>query len=57
MTGCQRVTPIRVRVFLELTVISIGWYLEFTVGIGTVIFAFGIGPAVSTGHNTLLQNF
>jgi len=52
MTGCQRVTglPIAwVRVFLELTVISIGWYLGGTVGIGTVIFAFGIGPAVSTG--------
>ena len=52
MTGCQRVTglPIAwVRVFLELTVISIGWYLGGTVGIGTVIFAFGIGPAVSIG--------
>ena len=52
MTGCQRVTglPIAwVRIFLELTVISIGWSLGGTIGIGTVIFAFGIGPAVSTG--------
>ena len=52
MTGCQRVTglPIAwVRVFLEVMVISIGWSLGGTIGIGTVIFAFGIGPAVSTG--------
>ena len=52
MTGCQRVTglPIAwVRVFLELTVISIGWSLGGTIGTGTIIFAFGIGPAVSTG--------
>ena len=52
MTGCQRVTglPIAwVRVFLEVTVISIGWSLGGTIGTGTIIFAFGIGPAVSTG--------
>jgi hypothetical protein len=52
MTGCQRVTglPIAwVRVLLEVTVISIGWTLGGTIGIGTVIFAFGIGPAVSSG--------
>ena len=52
MTGCQRVTnlPIAwVRVFLEITVISIGWLLGGTIGVATVIFAFGIGPAVSLG--------
>ena len=52
MTGCQRVTnlPIAwVRVFLEITVISIGWVLGGTIGVATVIFAFGIGPAVSLG--------
>jgi len=52
MTGCQRVTglPIAwVRVLLEVTVISIGWSLGGSIGIGTVIFAFGIGPAVSLG--------
>jgi hypothetical protein len=52
MTGCQRVTglPIAwVRVLLEVTVISIGWTLGGSIGIGTVIFAFGIGPAVSLG--------
>jgi uncharacterized membrane protein YczE len=52
MTGCQRVTnlPIAwVRVFLEITVISVGWVLGGTIGVATVIFAFGIGPAVSLG--------
>lgn len=52
MTGFQRVTslPIAwVRIFLELTVISIGWTLGGTIGIATVIFAFGVGPAVSFG--------
>lgn len=52
MTGCQRLTglPIAgVRVFLELTVISIGWSLGGTIGIGTIIFAFGVGPTVSMG--------
>jgi uncharacterized membrane protein YczE len=26
---------------------SIGWYLGGTVGVGTLLFAFGIGPAVA----------
>ena len=38
-----------VRTFLEITVVSIGWYLGGTVGIGTLLFAFGIGPAVALG--------
>ena len=52
MTGLQRKTnlPIAlVRVFLEITVVSIGWYLGGSVGIGTLLFAFGIGPAVALG--------
>ena len=52
MTGCQRATnlPIAwVRVFLEITVISVGWMLGGTIGLATVIFAFGVGPAVSIG--------
>ena len=50
MTGLQKKTnlPIAmVRAFLEVTVVSIGWYLGGTVGIGTLLFAFGIGPAVA----------
>ncbi len=52
MTGLQRKTnfPIAsVRAFLEISVVSIGWYLGGTVGIGTLLFAFGIGPCVAFG--------
>ena len=52
MTGCQKVTgfPIAwVRAILEIFVISIGWILGGTIGIATVIFALGVGPAVSVG--------
>ena len=52
MTGLQRKTnlPIAaVRAFLEISVVSIGWYLGGTVGIGTLLFAFGVGPAVALG--------
>ena len=50
MTGLQAVTnwPIAwVRSALEVSVVVIGWGLGGTVGIGTVLFAFGIGPAVA----------
>ena len=52
MTGCQKATnlPIAwVRVFIEITVISMGYALGGTIGLATIIFAFGIGPAVSMG--------
>ena len=52
MTGLQRKTnlPIAlVRALMEITVVSIGWYLGGTVGIGTLLFAFGVGPAVALG--------
>jgi len=52
MVGLQKKTnmPIAVvRAFLEITVMSTGWYLGGTVGIGTLLFAFGIGPAVALG--------
>ena len=52
MIGLQKKTnlPIAiVRATLEITVMSIGWYLGGTVGFGTLIFAFGIGPAVALG--------
>ena len=52
MIGLQQKTnlPIAaVRAFLEITVMSIGWYLGGTVGVGTLLFAFGIGPAVTLG--------
>ena len=52
MVGLQRKTnlPIAlVRTTLEVTVVSIGWYLGGTAGIGTLLFAFGIGPCVALG--------
>ncbi|MFT4233515.1 MAG: hypothetical protein QM607_00695 [Microbacterium sp.] len=36
----------RARAAVELTVLAIGWLLGGTVGIGTLVFAVGIGPAV-----------
>ena len=50
MIGLQKKTSLpiaAVRATLEITVMSIGWYLGGTVGIGTLLFAFGIGPAVA----------
>ena len=52
MTGIQSMTglPIAwVRIFLEVSVISMGFALGGTIGIATVIFAFGVGPSVSLG--------
>ncbi len=52
MVGLQKLTnfPIAaVRATLEISVVSVGWYLGGTVGIGTILFAFGIGPCVALG--------
>ena len=52
MTGLQKKTrlPIAsVRAILEISVVITGWYLGGTVGIGTLLFAFGVGPAVALG--------
>ena len=52
MIGLQQKTnlPIAVvRASLEVTIVSFGWYLGGTVGVGTLLFAFGIGPAVALG--------
>jgi len=50
MTGLQRLTnfPIAwVRSAIELSVVALGWSLGGVVGIGTLLFAFGIGPCVA----------
>jgi uncharacterized membrane protein YczE len=47
MTGLARRTGRSIRLtrtLLELTVLAAGWLLGGTVGIGTVLFALGIGP-------------
>ncbi|MDC0151137.1 hypothetical protein OAI89_03505 [Candidatus Pelagibacter sp.] len=52
MVGLQKKTnlPIAlVRATLEITVVSVGWYLGGIVGIGTLLFALGIGPCVALG--------
>ena len=46
MVGLQKKTNLPmalVRTTIEITVVSIGWYLGGTVGSGTLLFAFGIG--------------
>ena len=50
MTGIQRLTgfPIAaVRSGIEISVVAIGWSLGGVVGIGTLLFAFGIGSCLS----------
>lgn len=49
MTGLGRITgyPIGlVRAVLEIGVLIVGWLLGGTIGAGTLVFAFGIGPLV-----------
>ena len=56
MTGLQKKTnlPIAlIRTIIEITAVVCGWYLGGVVGIGTVVFALGIGPSVSAGLFTV----
>ncbi|MDT5099583.1 MAG: hypothetical protein QOC76_3320 [Mycobacterium sp.] len=49
MTGLVVRTGLSVRIVrtsIEATVLAIGWLLGGTVGVGTVVYAFGIGPLV-----------
>jgi len=60
MTGIQRVTgkPIAlVRSIIEISVVCFGWILGGTAGLGTIIFALGIGPAVAIGIYVVSKNF
>ena len=60
MTGVQHLTnwPISgVRASIEILVVIAGWSLGGTVGLGTVLFAIGIGPAVSASLFTLNHFF
>lgn len=52
MTGIQSITgaPIAlVRLSIEVVAVLCGWLLGGVVGLGTVLFAVGVGPAVSLG--------
>ena len=60
MIGLQKISnlPIAlVRAALEISAVSVGWYLGGTVGIGTLLFAFGIGPCVALGLYLVDQIF
>ena len=60
MTGLTKITnlPIAlVRACLEISVVIVGWYLGGTVGVGTLIFAFGIGPCVAFGLFVVNKSF
>jgi len=60
MTGFQRITekPIAlVRSTIEVIVVIFGWKLGGTVGLGTIIFALGIGPTVAAGIYFVSKNF
>ena len=52
MTGLQKITnlPIAlIRAMIEISAVVGGWYLGGIVGLGTIVFALGIGPSVSAG--------
>lgn len=52
MTGVQQRTgwPVAaIRGAIEVTVVSLGFVLGGTVGVGTLMFALGVGPAVAIG--------
>ena len=60
MTGLQKLTnfPIAwVRSSIELSAVAIGWLLGGTVGIGTILFALGIGPSVAASMYWLQSIF
>tara|TARA_B100001093_G_scaffold223997_1_gene214636 strand:- start:687 stop:1346 length:660 start_codon:yes stop_codon:yes gene_type:complete len=60
MTGLQSLTnqPIAlIRTIIEVSAVGLGFYLGGIVGIGTLLFAFGIGPTVSIGIFIVIKFF
>ena len=60
MTGLQNLTnqPIAlIRTIIEVSAVGVGFYLGGIVGIGTLLFAFGIGPTVSIGIFIVIKFF
>ena len=58
MTGLNERTGIRigrVRLAIEVTVLTVGWLLGGTVGIGTIIFALLIGQSVAVAINVVTR--
>jgi uncharacterized membrane protein YczE len=60
MTGLQKLSNLPlavVRSGIEVFVVSVGWILGGEAGIGTLFFAFGIGPSISVSMYFLLRVF
>jgi uncharacterized membrane protein YczE len=54
MTGLQKKTGFSIaliRGVIEIIVVLCGWSLGGTVGLGTLLYALGIGPSVALGIN------
>ena len=52
MVGLQKKTNTSIpliRTIIELSAVTLGWFLGGVVGIGTILFVFGIGPCVGIG--------
>ena len=52
MIGLQQKTNTSIpliRTIIEITAVTLGWFLGGIVGIGTILFVFGIGPCVGVG--------
>lgn len=52
MVGLQQITNKSIptiRTFIELSAVISGWFLGGIVGMGTILFVFGIGPCVGMG--------
>ena len=52
MPGLQKKTGFSIAVIrgvIEIIVVSCGWLLGGSVGVGTLLYALGIGPAVAFG--------
>ena len=50
MTGLQEYSNLPlavVRTAIEISVVTLGWVLGGVAGVGTLLFAFGIGPSIS----------
>ena len=59
MVGLQKKTDTSIatiRTIIELSAVLMGWMLGGLVGIGTILFVFGIGPCVGIGL-TLVEKF
>ena len=60
MTGLQNITNqsiALIRTILEVSAVCVGFYLGGVVGIGTLLFAFGIGPTVSISIFIVMKYF